>query len=441
MSEEKRIDYLVSQNKELVRELFRLDYLLTNTKAILSRQQKAFKLLVDIQKVIGFPKSDKELLDEVASLVDSNLEMAATYIYEPSEGHAGVFNMVSFHDTKIDESTDLKKLETITLAQLPEFEKYILINSKTTDCQLIEEIKKRFRLLSLIIYPVFHNDNIRLIIVTGIRVIDKTVFLDLTAEDVTAIEAVVILLTSYFRKTEFIKLYEADRFKSEFISNISHEFRTPLTLVLGLLEQLKGTMDPDADTSNLESLGVVINNALRLKQLIDQLLDMSKIETESEHLQVDNSSLGDLVTRIAKSFFALSRKSGIEFNLSIKGNVEESWFDGDKLEKILTNLLDNAFKYTSDKGKVGFSVSVENDGNDKTFAHFVVSDTGQGISESERDKIFDRFYRSGNNKNNANTGTGIGLYLVRKLTELHHGKVEVESREGQGLKIYIADTG
>jgi signal transduction histidine kinase/CheY-like chemotaxis protein len=437
MSQEKRIEYLVSQNKELVRELYRLDYLLTNTKVVLSRQKKAFKLLVDIQKVIGFPKSDKELLGEVASLVDSNLEMAATYIYEPSEEHLGIYNLVSFHDSKIDESIDLKKLETLTPSQLPEFEKYILINSKTAYCQAIEDIKKRYRLLSLIIYPVFHNDDIRLIIITGIRVIDETVYLDLKAEDVSAIEAVVILLSSYFRKTEFIKLYEADRFKSEFISNISHEFRTPLTLVLGLLEQLKGTMDPDQDTNNLESLGVVINNAQRLKQLINQLLDMSRIETESEHLQVDNNSLGDLITRIAKSFFALSKKSGIEFDLSVRGNVEDSWFDGDKLEKILTNLLDNAFKYTSVKGKVEFSVSVESAKNDKTYAIFVVSDNGEGIPENERERIFDRFYRSVSNANNAKSGTGIGLYLVRKLTELHHGTVTVDSRKGYGSKFTV----
>jgi signal transduction histidine kinase/CheY-like chemotaxis protein len=437
MSQEKRIEYLVLQNKELVRELYRLDYLLTNTKAVLSRQQKAFKLLVDIQKVIGFPKSDKELLDDVAILINSNLEMAATYIYEPSESNAGLFNLVSSHDTKIGGSSDLMILETLSLAQLPEFEKCLLINTKTPDCLAIEDIKKRFRLLSLIIYPVFHNDDIKLIIVTGIRVIDETVYLDLTPEDVSAIEAVVILLSSYFRKTEFIKLYEADRFKSEFISNISHEFRTPLTLVLGLLEQFKGAMDPDEDSNNLESLGVVINNAQRLKQLIDQLLDMSRIETESEHLQVDNNSLGDLVTRIAKSFFALSRKSGIEFNLSVKGNVEDAWFDGDKLEKILTNLLDNAFKYTSEKGKVEFSVSIENCGNDKNYAHFEVSDTGRGIPKSESDKIFERFYRSENNEDSAKSGTGIGLYLVKKLTELHHGKVEVDSLKGKGTKFTV----
>ncbi|NLE35470.1 MAG: response regulator [Bacteroidales bacterium] len=415
-----------------MRELTRFDYLLTNTKALLSRQQKAFKLLVDIQKAIGFPKSDRELLDEVASLIDSSLEMAATYIYEPSEDHSGDYSLVSFRDTQVDESIDYMAFETITPAQMPAFEKYILLNSKTTENQVIDEIKKRFGFLSMIIYHVCHNDDIRLIIITGIRVIDKTVYLDLTDEDVSAIEAVVILLTSYFRKTEFIKLYEADRFKTEFISNISHEFRTPLTLVLGLLEQLKAGMDPDEEESRLESLGVVINNALRLKQLIDQLLDMSRLETDSERLMADNNSLGDLVTRVAKSFFVIAGKTGIEFNFSISGSFRDSWFDEDKLEKILTNILDNAFKYTPEKGRVEFTVSADKSRKGETRAVFVVKDTGPGIPAKEKEKIFERFYRSDGNVHKAAGGTGIGLYLVRKLAALHHGTVEVDSRPGRG---------
>ncbi|MEZ4998114.1 MAG: histidine kinase dimerization/phospho-acceptor domain-containing protein [Bacteroidales bacterium] len=111
-----------------------------------------------------------------------------------------------------------------------------------------------------------------------------------------------VLITSYFRKTEFIQLYEADRFRTEFISNISYEFRTPLTLVLGLSEQINQGRIPDNDSEILKSLEVVVNNALRLKQLIDQLLDLSSLETESERLRVACNSLDDLVTRIAQSF-------------------------------------------------------------------------------------------------------------------------------------------
>ncbi|MDF1560229.1 MAG: ATP-binding protein [Bacteroidales bacterium] len=432
MSQEKRIEYLLAQNRELVKELFRFDYLLNNTKAILAKQQKAFKLLVEIQKVIGFSRNDKELFNEVASLIDSTLEMAATYIYEASELHEGVYNLVCFHDTYAEGSIDPKELETITQSQWPEYEKYLVINSKKEECTATEEIKKRFRLSSLIIHPVSYNDCTRLIIITGIRVIDETVLLDLTPEDVAAIEAVGILISSYFRKTEFIKLYEADRFKTEFISNVSHEFRTPLTLVLGLLEQLKTGMDPGEEAGRLESLGVVINNALRLRQLIDQLLDMSRLETDSERLMADSNSLGDLVTRIAKSFFAIAGKSGIEFIFSIAGNFEDSWFDEDKLEKILTNILDNAFKYTSEKGKVEFSVSEDKSRKGETRAVLVVSDTGPGIPTREKEKIFERFYRSAGNGDSAAGGTGIGLYLVSKLVALHHGTVEVDSQPGQG---------
>lgn len=432
MGQEKRIEYLLAQNRELVKELFRFDYLLTITKVNLSKQQKALRLLVEIQKVIGFSRNDRELFNEVARLIDSTLEMAATYIYEPSEQQEGVFELVSFHDTSADGSIKHEKLKTITQPQWPEPEKYIFVNSKSDNFHGIEEISERSGLSSLIIYPLYHNECNRLIIITGLRVTNDTTHPDLMPEDLAAIEAVAVLITSYFRKTEFIQLYEADRFKTEFISNISHEFRTPLTLVLGLLEQMKSGIDPDGDGEVLKSLDVVINNALRLKQLIDQLLDLSRLETESERLRVTSNSLDDLVTRIAQSFFAIARRSEIEFSFSVKCTAEESWYDEDKLEKILTNILDNAFKYTPAKGRVGFSVSAERRRKGETYAIFVITDTGRGIPKREREKIFDRFYRSAESGDKAGSGTGIGLYLVRKMAALHHGTVEVESQPGKG---------
>lgn len=432
MSQEKRIEYLLAQNRELVKELFRFDILLTITKVNLSKQQKALQLLVEIQKLIGFSRSDSELLQEVASLIDSKLEMAATYIYQPSEQQEEVYDLVSFHDTRADGTIEHEKLLKITRPDWPEPGKFIFINSKSEDCHGIEEIKTKSGLSSLIVYPLFHNECNRLIIITGLRVTNDTSHPDLMPEDLAAIEAVAVLITSYFRKTEFIQLYEADRFRTEFISNISHEFRTPLTLVLGLLEQIKSGMNPDNDSEILKSLEVVVNNALRLKQLIDQLLDLSSLETESERLRVACNSLDDLVTRIAQSFFAIARKSDIEFSFSVKCTAEESWYDEDKLEKILTNILDNAFKYTPANGRVGFSVSAERKGTGETYAIFVISDTGRGIPGSEHERIFERFYRSPNSGYNASSGTGIGLYLVRKMAALHHGTVEVDSQPGKG---------
>ncbi len=435
MDQEKRIEYLHARNRELVKELFRLDYHLTLTKANLSKQQKALKLLVEIQRATGFSRNDRELFNEVARLVDSTLEMAATYIYEPSELHEGMYELVSFHDTISDNNIDLKELERVTRPQWPGEEKYIFINSKTENHLVVEEIRRMFRLSSLIIYPLFHEGCIKLIIVTGLRVTNELTHLDLTPEDLSAIEAVVILLSSYFRKTELIKLHEADRFKSEFISNISHEFRTPLTLVLGLLEQLKAGMDHDKEAGRLESLNIVINNALRLKQLIDQLLDMSRIETCMEKLNVTRGSLDNLVTRIAQSFFAIARKTGIEFRFSFSGSNEESWFDEDKIEKILTNILDNAFKYTSEKGTVELSVFVEKRRGSAVQAVFTVTDTGRGIPARDREKVFERFYRSAKSGND--TGTGIGLYLVKKMATLHHGNVELKSQPGKGAEFTV----
>ncbi|TFH39273.1 MAG: response regulator [Bacteroidia bacterium] len=436
MSQEKRIEYLVAQNKEIVRELTQMDYILNNTKSLLVKQQKAFKLLIEIQKVIAYSKTNKELYDAVAVLINSVFDMVATYIYEPDDNAGGEYKLLTYHEAMPEKSIPSKDKRSLSLDQFPVGEKYTLINNETVENQLSEKLKKKFGLSSLIVYPVTYNDNIELVIVTGINLVDKVWFLDITNEDVSTIEAVSILITSYLRKIELIRLHETDKYKTEFVSNISHEFRTPLTLVTGLLDQLRNNLGQTLDDNNLEKFEIIINNAQRIKELIDQLLDISRLETNSETLSVNKASLSDLVTTIAKSFFSLAQEKQIDFKFSFSDSNQNSWFDEDKLEKILTNLLSNAFKFTKRKGKVDLLVKVENIDNYSSVI-FTVSDTGLGIPPGEKEKIFERFYQLNNPGRNKNEGTGIGLYLVKKLTEMHHGSIKVTSKINKGSKFTV----
>ncbi len=436
MSQEKRIEYLIAQNKELVKELSRYDYLLTKTKVTLNKQQKAFKLLIEIQKVIAYSKTNKELFDAVARLINSVFEMAATYIFEPSDHSPDQFRLLSFHDTGQVKEAPTKGKRSINISETLGDEHFILINAETRQSELVDTLKRKFNLSSLIVYPVKYDDNIVLIIVTGIKRIDKVLFLDLTPEDVSIIEAVTILISSYLRKIELIRLYETDQFKTEFVSNISHEFRTPLTLVTGLLEQMKNRLAPTLDSKSLDNFEIITNNAHRIKQLIDQLMDISRIETNTVRLSVKKAGLGDLITKIAKSFFSLAQEKQIDFNFSFSGSYQETWFDEDKLEKILTNLLSNAFKFTGENGKVELSVKVEKN-DDRSTAVCIVSDTGRGIPDAEKEKIFERFYQMKHPGNENKEGTGIGLYLAKKLTGLHHGSIEVTSQINQGSKFIV----
>lgn len=429
MGNDKRLEYLRSQNKELVKELTHQDYVLNRTKSHLVKQQKGFKLLIELQKAIAFSNDNKDFYESVALLTISEFDMAATYIYEPSISE-NEYTLLAYNDIgSIErEQGPKKQLESISLPEFSESQEYILINNDSEQNELNSSLKEIFELTSLIIYPVKYDNNIELVIVTGMKNIDTVWFLDLTIEDVRIIEAVAILISSYLRRIEITRLNERDKYKTEFISNISHEFRTPLTLVTGLLDQLRARLSPSLNSEELEKFEIISNNAIRIKELIDQLLDISKIETGTNSLSVKKSNLGELLTRISKSFFPIAKESGIDFRFSYSDSSKETWFDEDKLEKIISNLLSNAFKFTPGKGKIELTLIVEYDGN-RSEASISVSDTGIGIPASEKDKIFDRFYQY---KPEKNPGTGIGLYLVKTLTEMHHGTINLNSKINKG---------
>lgn len=231
---------------------------------------------------------------------------------------------------------------------------------------------------------------------------------------------------------EVEKMQEVDRMKSRFFANISHEFRTPLTLILGPVDQLQNKLkekDPDA----ARELGIVRRNASRLYQLITQLLDISKLETGKVRLEVHEGDLSEFARRLVLSFISRAESRSIRYTHEIPACPEGIWFDGDKMEKILSNLLSNAFKYTPEGGEIRFSLSfsVEKKGVPEK-AVFLVRDSGRGIDPGQIDRIFDRFYQVETEDSAIIEGTGIGLSLVKELVEVYRGEISVESKPGQG---------
>lgn len=436
MSQAHHISYLQELNRELVKELTHKDFLLTSLNAMLSKQQQAFKLLVELQKAIAVAESNEALFKAVTKLINASLGMMATYIYKPSEQDPGKYIIFSHYISNRLKEGYSRNIETISLDKLAESGGYILVNNDLQD-QTAQKLREKFNLTSMIVCPVFYNNEINRVIITGVNLVDDSMHLDLDHQDANTIEAVAILISSYLRKIELVKLYETDRIKTEFVSNLSHEFRTPLTLVLGLLEELKKKFILEMPDEDLDSLEIVIKNAFRIEQLIDQLLDISRLETETESLSLKNCDLAELVSRISKSFSSLAQKSRLSFNYSFSSTSEDTWFDEDKLEKIITNLLSNAFKYTQKDGRINFTVNL--DRSDRgLFATFSVKDNGPGIPPLEQDRIFERFYQVKSAGRMKAEGTGVGLYLVKKLTELHHGTIELKSKVKAGSEFIIS---
>ena len=233
-------------------------------------------------------------------------------------------------------------------------------------------------------------------------------------------------------KMEAERLKQLDLVKSDFFSNVTHEFRTPLTLILGHLEQVIPNI---SDERAKKELIVVKRNAKLLEKLINQLLDIAKIEADKMDLDLRKGNIVPLLNEIQRSFTSLAERKGLGMTFEVDQETINMDFDPDKVELIFYNLLSNAFKFT-DKGKVSLHVGVaEKDGRD--YCKLVVQDTGIGIVEEQIPKVFDRFYQSENSRWRKNKGTGIGLALVKDLVELHEGTIDLKSISGVGTEITI----
>ena len=179
--------------------------------------------------------------------------------------------------------------------------------------------------------------------------------------------------------------------KTKFFTGISHEFRTPLTLLMGplenLLHKLQGKEDPDWSLYKMMQ-----RNTLRLKTLIDQLLELSKMDTGNIRLEISQGDLTGFLTSLVQSFHSLAESNGIDYTYTLKKSTGKLYFDEDKLEKILANLISNAIKFTPPGGQIDIKIDyLYGESNKPQFLVMEVKDAGQGIPEDQIEHIFDRF--------------------------------------------------
>ncbi|CAM2063935.1 Response regulator [Sulfidibacter corallicola] len=231
------------------------------------------------------------------------------------------------------------------------------------------------------------------------------------------------------------KLLELDRLKSRFFANISHELRTPLALILPPLQDALDHRFGPLQQNLQRMLKVAHHEGTRLLRLINQLLELAKLEAGAMELRARRGNLVSFLERIVSLYRSLGERRHID--LQFQSNRDEiiAFFDPDKLEKVFYNLLSNAFKYTAEGGKIKLSIAWK-DGEDGEWVQIQVKDTGEGIPEDEIQRVFDRFYQVSREKG-GRRGTGLGLSLVRELTELHHGRVAIASEPGFGSTFCI----
>jgi signal transduction histidine kinase/ligand-binding sensor domain-containing protein/CheY-like chemotaxis protein/AraC-like DNA-binding protein len=229
------------------------------------------------------------------------------------------------------------------------------------------------------------------------------------------------------------KIQELSRMKLKFYTNISHEFRTPLTLIIGQMQSL---------IKNIENLGfekikqknlIIFRNAKVLLRLINQLMDFRKLEQDKMVLNASRSNFYLFLKEIYESFEEMAFQKEIDFKFKSYSRNIDLWYDPEKIEKIFYNLLSNAFNYTKKCGSIEFSIKDHSD----EYVLISIADTGVGIPEDIQEHIFERFYQAKEIRNRNVGSTGIGLALTKGLVDLHSGKIEFTSKRGAGTTFNV----
>lgn len=260
------------------------------------------------------------------------------------------------------------------------------------------------RQLSIVIRPPFWQE-------PWARIIEVLILLTL-----------VTVIANYIRIRLNKKQAEA---KVKFFITMAHDIRTPLMLINSPLIQLKEEINPTPATQYLFNLITV--NLDKLNKMLSQLLDFQKVYEKREQLFIRKHNLNLYLQKKADYWKNFTGEKKITLNLTLPQQETEEWFDEEKMDDILDNLIINAFKYTPEKGSIGLSLTV-----DEKAWHITVSDTGIGISHKEQKKLFTRFFRATNAINTSELGTGLGLYIIKQYVMLHKGDISVWSEEGRG---------
>lgn len=238
------------------------------------------------------------------------------------------------------------------------------------------------------------------------------------------------------QQKEAERIHELDMLKIKFLTNLSHEFRTPISLILGPVDKL---LESNNNQHSFGQLQMIKRNGKRLLNLVNQLLDFRKMEEHELKLNASEGELISFVKEAADSFKDLAERKKIDFVFKTEIEHFVTLFDHDKIERILFNLLSNAFKFTLEGGTISLEIEKPNNAinGSLTWISIKVIDTGIGIPKDKKEKIFDRFFQNATAASILNQGSGIGLSITKEFVKMHKGTIEVESEPGKGTLFVV----
>ena len=287
-------------------------------------------------------------------------------------------------------------------------------------------VPKNHRTRSLLVIPVLRES--RVIGVLDLESTDPDYF---TSDDVAFVRALASHAAIAIENAQlFEKVREANEAKSEFMSTASHELKIPMTSIKGFAKLLQMGAGGDLSEQQQNFLNIIANNVDRMAQLVNDLLDVSRIEAGRIRLEIRDVQITDVIHEVVESVQNQIETKQLSLELDLADNLPEMRADYGRMVQIMTNLVSNAYKYTPAGGSI--TITAKPDNGDVHGIAVTVKDTGYGISEEDQVKLFTTFFRSADERVREEPGTGLGLAITKKMIESHGGELSFESAVGQG---------
>lgn len=429
---QREVDYYKRQLKSVAAQNMQYEFKLASVQYQLRQKRQGFALLSRLSNTLGAHGEIGTILDLAAEGVQSALAVDRTVVLVPAEGAR--FRVRRCFGYARDDAARLVDIELEVPPELLADDVALLANGSAEPTPFIEGVREALAISYFILAPVIVEDQHIAILLTGrLRELPPN-NPALDDGDLDTFRSLASLVASTIRNTRLAVLEEMDRLKTDFFANISHEFRTPITLSLGPIEGVLAGRYGDFAAPVRSQLELVQSNQRRLLGLINQILDLAKLEAGQMELRVAPvRDFNELVRSRAELFEPALKQRGLSLELSLDPAVVGAniFLDYDKFDHVLMNLLSNAYKFTQ-RGHVGVETKLENGS-----VRVSVSDTGVGIREDQLPHVFDRFHQADGSSSTVQVGTGIGLSFVKEMVVRHGGEISVESHHGKGSAFHV----
>jgi signal transduction histidine kinase len=427
-SVQRELAYYKRHVDEVAGQNLKLDYAISGLRHEIRQKQQGFALLSQLQQSIGAQKRISAIFELAIAAINSVLGMDRTVVLTPTD-RPHTYRPSQWVGFLEQQAQPFRSLEFEFPPEFASGEGLLIATRATEATSLIERVRDAFGLPYFIGVPVIVEGAPIGLLLSGRLKEARPLYPPLDEGDVDTFHAIAGLISASVQNMRISVLEEMDRLKTEFFANISHEFRTPITLTLGPLEQLLSGRRGELPGWVRERLEVMQRNQQRLLELINQILDLAKLEAGRMELRcAPMRDVNRFVEQRAEQFRPVAEPRGVELRLELDDRLggADLYVDAAELDRLVVNLLSNAVKFTHE----GW-IEVKTERTQEAL-RLAVADSGVGITADELPHIFDRFRQAGGGATREYAGTGIGLALVKEIATLHGGEVTVHSQQGRG---------